>query len=73
MAKVFVKVFGADSVKEVEANTVGALKTSQGLVGYSAKVNGIDADDSVELQADDVVRFTKEVKGGRLVATFRVK
>jgi molybdopterin converting factor small subunit len=64
MAKVAVRVTGQE-VRDVEgATTVGALKTSLGLSGYSASVNREPASDAQVLSDEDYVTLAPNVKGG---------
>jgi hypothetical protein len=65
MAKVFVKVLGNDDRSTQDAETVGELKTQLNLSSYSATVNGSPADNSQELQDDQLVMFAPAVKGGQ--------
>jgi hypothetical protein len=63
MAKVIVKVLGS-APREIDADSVGELKSELGLDSYSASVNGDPADSSTELSEGQLVTFAPSVKGG---------
>lgn len=62
MAKVIAKVVGG-SPKEMEATTVGNLKTQMGLTNHTATVNGEPENDTYELSDYEFVDFAVAAKG----------
>jgi len=63
MAQVNVKITGG-SVKEMEADTVGELKTKLNLGNYTATINGEPAENDQDLEDYNFVVFSAAVKGG---------
>lgn len=63
MAKIVVKVLGS-APKEIDASTVGGVKTALSLSNYTANVNGEPADDNASLSEMDFVTLSPAVKGG---------
>lgn len=62
--KVVVKILGNPAINEHDADTVGGLKASLGLTGYSANVNGAAQTDDFALSEGQLVTFAPSVKGG---------
>ena len=59
---------------EVEATTVGGLRTELGLSSEAINVNRVVANDSHELRDDDMVAAVKtNKKGGKEVIVFTIK
>jgi hypothetical protein len=64
MATVYVKVMNGKR-KEVEADTVGDAAEEMGIGDdYTATVNKKPANFNADLEDDDMVLFSKAVKGG---------
>lgn len=67
MAKVTGQVFGQDTAKVVEVDTVQELYEALGLTeNHTATINGEPADMDQELEDFDFVTFTQNVKGGQI-------
>lgn len=64
MALVKTRTLGSAEVKEFDIETVGELKETLGLEGYSASVNGTPQGDDFRPESASLVTFSKSVKGG---------
>lgn len=62
MPKVNVQVIGG-AIKQIEANTVGDVKTAMDAGKYTATVNGEPAEDSYVLSDYEFVALAPQVKG----------
>lgn len=59
-------VIGSDRKVLDSVDTVGDVREKLGIdANYAASVNGDPADDSDELEDQDYVSFSRQVKGGR--------
>lgn len=64
MAQITVKVLGGE-LKELNASTIGEVKTKLNLTNVTATVNGCPEDDDYQLEDFEFVALAPAVKGGK--------